>query len=416
MRLAADLSPPLSHMFSSNIPPPALPPFTRFLTLPTLYLCTSGQARMQRNRENAQLSRQRKKAQMADLQARCTALTQHNAQLSGAVQRLTAENAQLRQQLALVCQQAAKGTAAKGPAAKGPATGKGPVNTAGAAAKAQSAAGPAAARPAAAGAAPPATGTATATAAAAAAAAGARGLLPQWPLLPFGFQLPHVTLPLAQRPGSAPAVAAPVQPKAAARPAAQPAAAAQPARASKRARTVGGASTAFLALFSLFMIAGLGPMAPGAAPHSGASPSLAVAGGSRRTLQALPDPAALHNEGRSLQALPAAAEVLPHSPLLGAAPVAADLSGSGHMQQLLNSTLQALLLEPGNAAVEAAALARLQELGPVALLLDADDVRGGPGANPLAASSAFPGLAGALRCPLLCCIGCGVCAAARGLR
>jgi hypothetical protein len=79
-----------------------------------------------------------------------------------------------------------------------------------------------------------------------------------------------------------------------------------------------------------------------------------------------------------------------------------QLCGGGNLQRLLNSTLQALLLEPGNAQLEAAALQRLQELGPVALLLDADDSAGAASANPLAASRAFPDLAGGwVKMPLL---------------
>lgn len=39
--------------------------------------CCAPQARMQRNRENAQLSRQRKKQQMEDLQVGCTAAINH---------------------------------------------------------------------------------------------------------------------------------------------------------------------------------------------------------------------------------------------------------------------------------------------------------------------------------------------------
>ena len=384
---------------------------------------------MQRNRENAQLSRQRKKAQMEELAARCAALTQHNAQLAGAVRRLTAENAQLRQQLALVCQ-ATKGAAVVAPqpgaAAKPAAAGAKPAAPAAAAAKpatagAAPAAKPAApsARPAAAAAAVPAIKPATATDAAVVAAA-TRGM--QWPLLPFGF-LPRVGLPGVQRPAAAvqPAAAAARQQQqqqqraaAAAKPAAPAkapvrAAPEQPQRASKRARTASGASAAFLALLSVFMIAGLG--GPRVPTRSGEPVAPLAVAGSGRALQALPDPAALHNQGRSLAALPAAssgasqqlaataaaaaAAVEPRLPPLEVPPPGSAAGPGGvHLQQLLNSTLQALLLEPGNAELEAAALARLQELGPVALLLDADDARGG-GANPLAASAAFPQLAGA---------------------
>lgn len=63
--------------------------------------------------------------------------------------------------------------------------------------------------------------------------------------------------------------------------------------------------------------------------------------------------------------------------------------------QLLNATLEALLEQPGNRMVEQQALARLRELAPVALLLDADSTDGSTAPRPLAASQAFPQLAGA---------------------
>ncbi|KAL4440222.1 hypothetical protein ABPG75_003223 [Micractinium tetrahymenae] len=388
-------------------------------------------ARMQRNRENAQLSRQRKKQQMAELEARCATLTQHNAKLTAAVQRLTAENATLRQQLALICQQAGRNAAvaqktvaaaAKPTAATAAAEAAKPATRA-----AAPAAAPAAAKPAA-------TTTATSATAAAAAAVAARGLLQQWPLLPFGF-LPKMALPVQQqaaRPGAAkaatmqqrPAAAgAPVQ-AAGPAPATKPAPAAQAApaggRAAKRARTAAGASTAFLALFSLFMFAGpFTPVPTTSPPTLGDTGSIATIG-AQRSLQALPDAAllpssaaGLRRSGRGLQALPATPAADPgsgggqlqrpqfgplpqHPALPGAAAALSPAAGGRHLQQLLNSTLQALLLEPGNAALEAAALQRLQELGPVALLLDADAPGAPPGANPLAASAAFPSLAGQL--------------------
>lgn len=348
-------------------------------------------------------------------------LAQQNAQLVAAVQRLTAENATLRQQLALVCQ-AQKGVAAAAATASKPAAAAAAKPAAAAAKPAAAAAKPVPtpAKPAGAGAsaatsAKPmqqvtvqATAGGAATAAAVAAVA-ARGV--QWPLLPFAGLLPKVTLPIVQRPA---AVQQQQQ-----RPATQPAAATRPApaaaaeRAPKRARTAAGASTAFLALFTLFMFSGLTPMPLTTPSSSSGSGALPVAGSMQRTLQALPDPAALANgirhPGRGLQALPAAAQdarggqLVQHGPQAFVGPATSPLSdpdGSSmpsgpHLQQLLNSTLQALLLEPDNAALEAAALQRLQELGPVALLLDSDDARGGPSANPLAASAAFPQLAGA---------------------
>ncbi|EFN52810.1 hypothetical protein CHLNCDRAFT_138475 [Chlorella variabilis] len=356
-------------------------------------------ARMQRNRENAQLSRQRKKQQMSELEARCGTLTQRNAQLAATVQRLTAENMQLRQQLVLVCQQAGRATGAAG--AK-PAAGAAAAAAAAQAGKVAGAAqAPATVAAAAAKGAQPAAGAAPAGVA-------PKGVIPQWPLLPFGF-LPKVTFSVQQsgRPTGQPAAAAaaaaaapakPAQPAAAGAARAAPAAPAA-ARPPKRAKTAAaGASSALLALFTLFMFAGPLTPAPLAAPgasSASAAASIAAAAGAQRMLQALPESAAAPfldggeaaaGGGRRLQALPAAASE-------GQAPPRALPAGGGRLHQLLNSTLQALMEEPGNAALEAAALQRLQELGPVALLLDAD---GGAGAGPLAASAAFPRLAGQL--------------------
>ena len=62
-------------------------------------------ARMQRNRENAFLSRQRKKQQMMQLQQACGQLKGQNTQLSCLLQRLAAENCLLRHHLGAVCKQ-----------------------------------------------------------------------------------------------------------------------------------------------------------------------------------------------------------------------------------------------------------------------------------------------------------------------
>jgi hypothetical protein len=371
---------------------------------------------MQRNRENAQLSRQRKKQQMSELEARCVKMAQQNASLAGTVQRLTAENASLRQQLMLVCQQAGRAPPGAVPAAA-PKPGAG----------GQAAKGP--------------------PSAAAASVAG-RGILPQWPVLPFGL-LPRVALAAQQQQqqprtagsgqaaaaakpapaasGQAAAGAKPAQAtaatstqRAAARPVAPAATPAQsrpapsaPARPAKRAKTAAaGASTAFLALFSLFMF--VGPLSPSPITTPSGSGTSAVAsiagvpGGGQRMLQALPEAASAasaaaavaeggagaRHTGRHLQALPAAATA-PADTLVPQQAARLDLDG-GRLQQLLNSTLQALLLEPGNEALEAAALQRLHELGPVALLLDADSGASAAGSNPLSASAAFPQLAGQL--------------------
>ncbi len=66
------------------------------------------QARLARNRENAQLSRQRKKVAVQGLEQRCSELQAQNVQLTGLVGRLTAEVATLRFHLAAVCQQAGR--------------------------------------------------------------------------------------------------------------------------------------------------------------------------------------------------------------------------------------------------------------------------------------------------------------------
>ncbi len=61
------------------------------------------QARMQRNRESAHQSRQRKRMQMDEVEQRCEQLKQQNSQLNQLVGRLTTENMGLKQQLVNVC-------------------------------------------------------------------------------------------------------------------------------------------------------------------------------------------------------------------------------------------------------------------------------------------------------------------------
>ena len=61
---------------------------------------------MRRNRENAQLSRMRKKQQFAQLQQTCASLQSQNAQLNCFIQRLVAENCLLRRHLTTVCEKA----------------------------------------------------------------------------------------------------------------------------------------------------------------------------------------------------------------------------------------------------------------------------------------------------------------------
>jgi len=58
---------------------------------------------MQRNRESAHQSRQRKRMQMDEVEQRCEQLKQQNSQLNQLVGRLTAENMGLKQQLVNMC-------------------------------------------------------------------------------------------------------------------------------------------------------------------------------------------------------------------------------------------------------------------------------------------------------------------------
>ena len=60
---------------------------------------------MQRNRESAHQSRQRKRLQVEEVEQRCEQFKQHNSQLNQLVGRLTAENMGLKQQLVQICQQ-----------------------------------------------------------------------------------------------------------------------------------------------------------------------------------------------------------------------------------------------------------------------------------------------------------------------
>mmetsp|Transcript_9852 Transcript_9852/g.36083 ORF Transcript_9852/g.36083 Transcript_9852/m.36083 type:complete len:695 (-) Transcript_9852:1794-3878(-) len=65
---------------------------------------TKRQARLLRNRESAQLSRQRKKAYLDELEKKLQAVNANNMQLGATVARLAAENAALRRQLAFFYQ------------------------------------------------------------------------------------------------------------------------------------------------------------------------------------------------------------------------------------------------------------------------------------------------------------------------
>lgn len=65
---------------------------------------THTQARMQRNRESAHNSRQRKKMHAAELEQQNAQLTAQNKHLNGLVSQLATENMVLKQQLVAVCQ------------------------------------------------------------------------------------------------------------------------------------------------------------------------------------------------------------------------------------------------------------------------------------------------------------------------
>lgn len=66
---------------------------------PHLWNGLTEQARLQRNRESAQLSRQRKKSQLDDLDRKCRSFQAQNQELHVLVARLAAENQTLRSQL-----------------------------------------------------------------------------------------------------------------------------------------------------------------------------------------------------------------------------------------------------------------------------------------------------------------------------
>jgi hypothetical protein len=291
-------------------------------------------ARMARNRENAHLSRQRKKAQLAELAGAAGALRAQNGALAALVQRLAAETVLLRAHLGAACAKA--------------------------------------------GVAVPAVPSAMAAARAAGAAARPSGAPPAAPL------------------AALPAVAAP--PPLEAPPTAPP--------ARKRARTTSLAGGAFLALFSVFLLAG--PLAPApAALSSGGAAGAAYS----FELAALPAAAA---GGGGAFAPPGRGRAL--LALREEPPEAAARRGLG---AAMNATLAALLAEPAARRAPEDALRCLRQLAPAALVLDSDPavavvkdasadatdaadadadafVAAAAAAGPLAASAAFPALAGPL--------------------
>lgn len=335
-------------------------------------------ARMQRNRENAYLSRQRKKQQMAELQQTCTQLRGQATQLTCLVHRLVAENCLLRHHLGSACQKAGM-----------------PVPDV-----------PSAMKPTMAGAAQAAVGIGTGI-------VGAPAMAPvkQQPVILRPGMVPITAQQQQQQQPAAPAaVPAVVVPQQAAAPAAADAlptttASGRPVR-TKRAR-VTGAGAAFLTLFSIFLF--VGPMAPltGRNTTSSGSPS-ATAGylppaegllsSNHATNQLLgPITRSRASGGRSL---------LQSASIEDSSTAASDplpLSAS-----LVHQTVDALLQDPYSQRLPATALQRLQDLAPAAVVLDPNDSRlndAGTGnsvpqssgttstTNPLAAHTAFPILA-----------------------
>ena len=199
---------------------------------------------MARNRENAHLSRQRKKAQMASLEQQCGVLTQQVRALTGLVGQLSAENGVLRAHLEATCAAARVPLPAGLPAPRQPQLVVMP--------------------PAAAGAAP------TVALALVPKDASPPDLVPPVPG-PFPAVIPAAPPPLAvarfappppQQPAFRVQVETPdrssqeaVTPQSSQQASGADAQAATPRRASKRRRgVVAGSSAAFLALFSVFLI------------------------------------------------------------------------------------------------------------------------------------------------------------------
>ncbi|KAL6784300.1 hypothetical protein ACKKBG_A05615 [Auxenochlorella protothecoides x Auxenochlorella symbiontica] len=287
--------------------------------------------RMARNRENAHLSRQRKKAQLEGLEQTCSALTGQVRALSTFVGQLTAENELLRRHLAAACTAAGRPLPdlprAPGPQLvllPPPAPGAAPVVALSLAQPLSGATVPLAAAPAC-----PAQGSAP-EGAAPRCAPGPTPCGAPPPPPPFVPAAPAALCALAP--------AAPVVQSAA--PAAAQAPPPQPAgrRGTKRARRVAtGTGTLLLALMSVFLFAG--PLGPRPSPR----PPI-EAGGAARLAQN-PGAGALRHAGRALQMMPgralqvmpgraaAAAEAGPGPELMGAladlAPLALSLEGGG---------------------------------------------------------------------------------------
>lgn len=365
------------------------------------------QIRMQRNRENAYLSRQRKRQQMLQLQQLSAHLRNQNDQLLGLIRRMVAENCLLRHHLGSACK------AANIPVPEVPST----IQSANAAATA------ATATPTAqlAGSAPNLLGTATGGAAIQHPVA-ASMLLPQFQVTAGATQKlcngGTMDLTLAT-PSAAPANNTNNQSSSSGSAPGTVATTASPAAATttrsgrqvkKRSRTT-GVSAAFLALFSLFLFAG--PMMPSfnsaRAFHRGTD-QLALSnrpstGGnllSRQQRALLADePSSFWNARRSLseedngKLLAAIHSNEGYLPSTRAAPSpmraewrsgrtdegkrgAALVDEIDHavMNLMINRTLEALMKDPGTKEMPGQVLQRLQELAPAAVLLDRDITKG----------------------------------------
>ena len=339
------------------------------------------QARMQRNRENAFLSRQRKKQQMQELQQTCSHLRGQTTQLTCLVHRLVAENCLLRHHLGTACKQAGM-----------------PLPDVPSAMKAQGAirvVPPTAAAGAVPGVVPqsmmnnglgvlPSTGFITP-------AAMLPGMRPGVPLQPANITVAPGMAVARATAAPAPAPAAP--------PAAPPVTASGRPIRNKRARMT-GAGAAFLALFSVFLF--VSPLTPGGGGISSKTMMPMTSNGPATRLlpvlstevvgsSAVLDPLVPISGGRSGRALlQSTATIEDSEPLPKPLPMPASL---------VNQTLEALLQDPRTQKVPAEALQRLQDLAPAAVLLDpneqnkSNNVPKGGAASPLSAATAFPTLA-----------------------
>lgn len=303
-------------------------------------------ARMQRNRENAHLSRQRKKQQMLELQQQTTQLRLQTTQLTGLVHQLVAENCILRRHLAEACTKA--------------------------------------------GSAVPVVPSIAATPAALAVLRQPRPVMPSMPFvagrppvgLPFVPPLPNTA---AANAGAQPPVAGPTTTSNVQQQPLQAQAAAPPTTASgrptrKRARTATGVSAAFLAMLSVFMF--VGPFMPSTQTGIQSAGNTLPA-----SLEALPS-AAFHT-GRSLQSIESDNTAL--VPITNGIPDSNEPIPLGGLVMAMNQTMEALLSDPDARKAETKAFERLQELASAAVLLDPPSEKG-----ILDAQTAFPLLAGSL--------------------